>query len=505
MKLSNAPPEITTDINVVKAVLLKTPDALQFADRDIVLEFVESDGSLLQHAGAFRNDRDVVNAALRNTNDALQFADRDIVLEFVESDGFLLKHAGAFHNDRDVVKAALDNNPDALQFADKSIVLEFVKENGLWLQHAGKFRADREIVMAAFEQRRQFLEFADPRIVLDLVTENGLLLEFTGKNYQNDSDIVNAAFEQDPTSLTFASEEIVSCTVRKNGLALQYASDDVKMNFNIALQAVKQNGHAIRFADPSLHSQLSPDSEFQIHTALKAMSQKMDTEIEKATPGRLKIYNVINADELDTDVSNQVDPLAIRYMRAVTGFSDPDPHLKDLACCFQCEQMDNAFLAKALDSCGHSLESLMIHQVEAFDDSVNSQNEISQTLEIVAEKTSNLRVFCHAPIYCDDPGVVTQNLTAYTNIVYNSKDTLTHFEIDSIKFNEKETLQLIRALGRCTKLQHVRLGYEASVYSDEYDEVDIDRYFFSDEYDCPRDVLDIVQTWGPIFDHCYNR
>ncbi|MGL5627341.1 MAG: DUF4116 domain-containing protein [Candidatus Rhabdochlamydia sp.] len=115
-------------------------------------------GMALEYASEdLKRDQEVVYTAINQNPEALQFADKDVVLAFLQQEARLLIYASAvLRDDKDVVLVAVQKRGEVLEFAskalrgNKTIVLAAIKQNRSAREYASEdLKQDREILLAA--------------------------------------------------------------------------------------------------------------------------------------------------------------------------------------------------------------------------------------------------------------------------------------------------------------------------------------------------------------------
>ena len=286
---------LKADAGVVRAAMLHSSGALEFADRsfaanrDFVLAIATTPntapnntrlrGRPLQHAAsALQDDEELVLAAVRSCGAALEDAsaalkaNKGVVLLAVTQKGCALRHATpALQADAEVVTAAVASEGTALQYAccdlreSRDIVRVAVQKDGEAFRYTTSvLRADAAFVfemcaLSGAALRHATYDIRDDRgVVLAAVTQDGRALKFASPALQEDEAIVLAAVTQDGHALKFAhktlrnTQAIVTAAVYSNGTALQFASDALRNNKAVALTAVRSKGWALRFVHHDL-------------------------------------------------------------------------------------------------------------------------------------------------------------------------------------------------------------------------------------------------------------
>jgi len=173
------PDDLRSNVCLISSLVLIAPLALAYVSPD-VRGFVEAFGQTVREAmvdptrlstapNEVTANRDVILEAVNQNGSALEYAaaqlkaDQALVLAAVTREGSALKHAAAqLKSDRDFVLAAVKRNGSALQYAaaklkaDRDLVLVAVKRNGYALKYAAaELQSDQELLnQANFEERR---------------------------------------------------------------------------------------------------------------------------------------------------------------------------------------------------------------------------------------------------------------------------------------------------------------------------------------------------------------
>ena len=199
------------------------------ADREIILVAASNtkQGNVFYEADeSFRSDPEIVLAAIKSMiapsnlwgsdliDEVKISANRELMIEAVKIDGSLLQYADdSLKKDKEVVLAAVSslssNHEDSfeiyLEYADDSlkkdreVVLMAVKHNCSSLEYASKnLQADREIVLAAVK----FEAKSGP------VYQRGFMLEYASDDLKADREIVLQAMKNADSAYKYASEEL---------------------------------------------------------------------------------------------------------------------------------------------------------------------------------------------------------------------------------------------------------------------------------------------------------
>jgi len=176
--LSDAPPEIRADKEVVLSAMQQNGLQLQYAsaelrgDREVVLSAIQQHGRYLQYASAeVRGDREVVLSAVQQSGMQLEFAstelrgDRELVLVAMRQGGSLLDASLELRADREVVLAAVQSARcnAARQFsfacealkANREFVLELLRRKCDVLPSASAdLKADGGVVLSAMQHAK---------------------------------------------------------------------------------------------------------------------------------------------------------------------------------------------------------------------------------------------------------------------------------------------------------------------------------------------------------------
>ena len=129
--LSEAPPNIRDDHEVVLAAVMQNGEALKFAsdrlrsDKLIVLQAIEEDARAFRYAAAcLHANRDVMMSAVHRNGLTLENAvqelkeDRELVEAAVCQNGLALRYASAaLQADMEIVRLAIQSDPSAIDFA----------------------------------------------------------------------------------------------------------------------------------------------------------------------------------------------------------------------------------------------------------------------------------------------------------------------------------------------------------------------------------------------------
>jgi len=263
--LRYASPELKSDRNIVRAMILESPDG----------GFEGIHFSRFDHTGTnFVNDRDMMLLAVRQNGSSLVFAkqfqnDDEIVLAAVTNEGTALRQADPrLQNDPRIVRAAVTSKPTALEYAspelqnDPSIVLVAVRGDS--------YQKGRE---PALKYASEPLKSHRP-IILAAVGANPEALQYT--DFSSDREIILTA-------------------VRKDWNALSFASAELRSDHEILLAAVTQSSKALIMVRKDLLRQVLNIDKEVVLQALSADSNISDDWIAYSVDRREKIFAVLNA------------------------------------------------------------------------------------------------------------------------------------------------------------------------------------------------------------------
>jgi len=285
-----ASPSLQRDAKVVLAAVAQNPASLQLSllrdDFDVVSEAVRGDGACLNYAGqkiqqdpglkkmAAENSDKFAEKAIKNSMDhgeidaffkvngsALQWAkefqdDKCRVLEAVKQDGLALEWADEdLQEDEEILKAAVAENGAALRFSrrtdSKDLVEAAIEKNGLALRHAhGLFTGDRDLVLKAVENAGLALRWANPGI-------------------KDDEEVVLAAVKREPSALLHASSRLrknrnfLLKAVRTDKKVLHYVPAIFKDDYKFQLEANLSSSLALAEASKEVHVISTPFNPFQ--------------------------------------------------------------------------------------------------------------------------------------------------------------------------------------------------------------------------------------------------
>eukprot|EP00933_Yihiella_yeosuensis_P071773 TRINITY_DN80004_c0_g1_i1.p1 TRINITY_DN80004_c0_g1~~TRINITY_DN80004_c0_g1_i1.p1 ORF type:complete len:884 (+),score=185.80 TRINITY_DN80004_c0_g1_i1:95-2746(+) len=208
-------------------------------ERDIVIEAVKQSINALKHmAKEFWEDDEILKIAALQDYTILDnslipmvkaqnaWADRDIVLAAVKTDGMALKYASdVFLEDYEIVREAISNDIEVMDNVNKYysqkwwntpeyVKLALQKDVANFEKCGESIRENKEVVLALVTQRGMSLANAsralkcDKHVVLAAVTQDGLALEYASASLKADYDIVTAAITQNGAALDLAAEAL---------------------------------------------------------------------------------------------------------------------------------------------------------------------------------------------------------------------------------------------------------------------------------------------------------
>eukprot|EP00927_Polykrikos_kofoidii_P025351 TRINITY_DN22792_c0_g1_i1.p1 TRINITY_DN22792_c0_g1~~TRINITY_DN22792_c0_g1_i1.p1 ORF type:complete len:761 (-),score=112.77 TRINITY_DN22792_c0_g1_i1:60-2297(-) len=263
-------------------------------DRNFVLAAVGVDGLSLQHVSrALRADDEIVICAVRQNGLALKYAnkalrgDRIVVSLAVENIPAALKFASTeVRGEREVVMRAVRRAGTALRYAsrelrdDKRVVLEAVRQDGRSLCDASdSLRADAEVVLAAIQHDGRFLSFASA----DLQNEFGMVVGITPITRMVERLKMKDRAEEDANAIQVANTRV--------SWALAYVRSDEEER---ALEATSESG----------------DKDERVARSLAELRREADFPRTDAAFGREGFAEVLNVDDVPSEVGSVFTPLA---------------------------------------------------------------------------------------------------------------------------------------------------------------------------------------------------